>query len=638
MPTIKPERTIKASNELQNLSLVGGVDAFLMYSAQNSTLLPNWWSEIRERHLRIASIENDLLSSVIQTMVMKLFTLPLRVVPRNQYINSAVSLAQSYNTILANSWNSQAEMFLNDVVTFDKGGFLLIEGKNNISEPFFPGEVPTGLRHIPSQFIQLIDNTEYPYKYIGQSGSQTIGIHWSRVIRLTQIPTAISEKSYVGLSFVSRAFNVAQLMMSSIQYGLEGLGKVDSDQIVWGTSVTSQAIKQAFKDARIDSMNAGLRSNGSRVFLGLRDPQAKIDVLDLKRLPANFSYETFLSVTVKLLAIAAGIDEDDIVATSNAGTTKTATLISDLKSRFKLVSWFTNKIELELNQKFLPSNLVMQVGETSGEINESEAKTRINIARTDEILKRNNILTVRAGRQNAVLHGFITQSQFVSMELEDGRLENGLPVHTLFLSTNEMTMNMLNIGLNSPFDIENNLTEQIIDNAKRKLIEVDTIATNTTSDNIFNNAKQCRAALSWIIALWVKQTEVVEEEDMQENPEDAVENEIVSVPDEEAVETEEDESEVEVQKKYNRPTTKAGRENQTDFRKIVKAVWNSSVKVDTDVFNLFKHITNKTLLQELEEKKDEIEELILFVTDNNQKTGMKLKDVYERFDDLIEFD
>jgi len=66
MPVIKSEGkiTTKEVNALQNLSFSGGVDTFLMYSAQNSTLLPNWWSEIREQYLRVASIENDLLSSV----------------------------------------------------------------------------------------------------------------------------------------------------------------------------------------------------------------------------------------------------------------------------------------------------------------------------------------------------------------------------------------------------------------------------------------------------------------------------------------------------------------------------------------------------------------------------------------------
>jgi hypothetical protein len=610
--------TIIKKDVLSNLSLSPGVDGFLMYSASNSTLLPPWWSEMREIKLRIASIENDMLSSVIQTMVMKLFTLPLRVVPKNQYIQTSVQLANTYNTILQTSWNSEAERFLNDVVTFDKGGFLLILGNDNISRPFSEGEVPTGLKHIPAQCIELIDNTETPYRYIGANGGSNIGIHWSRVIRLTQIPTAISEKSYVGLSFVSRAFNVAQLMMSSIQYGLEGLGKIDSDQVIWGTSVTSQAIKQAFKDAKIDSLNSGLRTNGARVFLGLRDPQAKVNVLDLKRLPANFSYETFLAVTVKLLAIAAGIDEDDIVATSSAGTTKTATLISDLKSRFKLVSWFTNKIETELNQKFLPHNLIMQIGETSGEINESEAKTRINIARTDELLNRTGTLTVRAARQNAVMHGFITQSQFVSMELEDGRLENGLPIYTLFFSNNEMVKNMLNVGLTNPFDIETMLDQAMIIRTQNKLIEVDTIATNTTSDNIFQTAKQCRAALEWILSH--KNEEEITEEPTEEDNQD---------------QTEEDAEPI-TKKSYPRPTSKIARERQTKLRGIIKDVWSS--KTDTTKLttnDILKLLDDDYLKVAIQSRYQEFETFLYYIETHTQNTGTKLTEIYSKLDNII---
>jgi len=605
--------TIIKKDVLNGLRLGPGVDSFLMYSASNSSLLPPWWSEVREQRLRIASIENDMLSSIIQTMVMKLFTLPLKVIPKNQYISSAVQLAESYDAILKNSWNAQAERFLNDVVTFDKGGFLLIEGNDSVSRPFAAGEVPTGLRHIPAQCIELIDNDEIPYRYVGVNGSGNVGIHWSRVIRLTQIPTAISEKSFVGLSFVSRAFNVAQLMMSSIQYGLEGLGKVDSDQVIWGTSVTSQAIKQAFKDAKIDSTNTGLKSNGARVFLGLRDPQAKIGVLDLKRLPAGFSYQEFLAVTVKLLAIAAGIDEDDIVATSNAGTTKTATLISDLKSRYKLVSWFTNKIEAELNLKFLPSNLVMQIGETSGEINESEAKTRINIARTDEILTRTQALTVRSARQNAVAHGFINQSQFVAMELDDGRLENGLPVFTLFFSNNEMIAKMLDVGIKNPFEIELELNPTLITRVKEKLIEVDRIAMNTTSDNIFNTAKQCRAALLWVLEQPITfQPEAEEETDDDSQPSQSN------------------------KKAYKRPTSKVARERQTLLRGIIRDVWTTkspTTKLTTDdILNL---LTDDYLKQIITTKQKEFETFLYYLETHTQADGYKLTEIYTKLDAII---
>ena len=620
---------------LDGLRMASGVDSFLMYSASNSTLLPPWWSEMRERKLRVASIENDLLSSVIQTMVMKLFTLPLRVVPKNQYINSAVQLAESYNTLLMNSWNSQAEMFLNDVVTFDKGGFLLIEGNDNVSRPFEYNEVPTGLKHIPAQCIELIDNDVYPYRYIGVNGSSNIGIHWSRIIRLTQIPTAISEKSYVGLSFVSRAFNVAQLMMSSIQYGLEGLGKIDSDQIIWGTSITSQAIKQAFKDARIDSVNAGLKSNGARVFLGLRDPQAKVSVLDLKRLPANFSYESFLAVTVKLLAISAGIDEDDIVATSNAGTTKTATLISDLKSRFKLVSWFTNKIEVELNQKFLPANLKMQIGDTSGEINESEAKTRINIARTDEILARNKALSPRTARQNAVIHGFISQHQFIDMELEDGRLENGLPVLTLFFSSNEMIKNMLDVGIKNPFSIDAELSEALIVKVKNKLIEVDTVATNTTSDNIFNVAKQCRAVLMWIINEWNKAQILLQQQQTATENADVSTTQSDSTTDAEQTD-EEDITSTTIIKSYPRPTSKVARNRQSELRGIIRDVWTN--KTDTSKIttqDIIDKVTDDYLKGIVLTHAHQFESFLYYLQTNTQASGAKLTNIFNKLDSII---
>ena len=85
---------------LNNLNLQPGVETFLLYSAKNSSLLPAWWSEVRENQLNVASIENDMLSSIIQTMIMKIFTLPLKVIPKNQYINAATILADNYNTIL----------------------------------------------------------------------------------------------------------------------------------------------------------------------------------------------------------------------------------------------------------------------------------------------------------------------------------------------------------------------------------------------------------------------------------------------------------------------------------------------------------------------------------------------------------
>ena len=619
--------TIK-SKALNSLELDGGFASFYNYAASNSTLLPHWWSETRETRLRQASIENDIISSVIQTVVMKLFTLPVTVVPRNPQVNSTAALASTYTTLFQNAWNRYAELFLNDLMVYDKGAFLLIEGNPNVSQPLLEGQIPTGFKHIPSQQIILRDDEEYPYKWQRDNGKPAILLHNSRVIRLVQMPISISNNNYAGLSFVSRAFNIASLLTSSIQYGLEGLGRIDSDQIIWATSVTSKTIQQAFKEAELDSLNTGLKTNGRRVYLGMRDPAGKVGTLDLKRLPANFNYETFLRVTVKLLAIAAGIDEDDIAATSNAGTTKTAVLISDLKSRYKLISWFTTKIVREFENKFLPPSLMLQVGETSDEINESEAKTRINIARTDELMTRSGALTVREQRKNAVRHGFITQDQFDEMELENGRLPNGLPVYTMFYSTNEMVANMINIGINDPCNVDPTIASMAATIALYKLCDAERVATNTTSSNIFKTSKQVIAALNWFIDTYtyVEEEAIKLDEPTEDEFDDATDE---TLTDETADQEDDNVEQTQEKKRYYLPTTVSGRAARSNVRKAVRDAWNNNTTKNIQAV--------EKLLKEFDAE-ETVDELTEYVKSHARELNGKLTDIYTYIDNTVDWD
>ena len=53
---------------LDNLNFEGGqgsIGSFVGYMVKNSLLLPYWWSETRERYLRKASLEVDIISSII---------------------------------------------------------------------------------------------------------------------------------------------------------------------------------------------------------------------------------------------------------------------------------------------------------------------------------------------------------------------------------------------------------------------------------------------------------------------------------------------------------------------------------------------------------------------------------------------
>lgn len=622
-------KIVKKDYNLDNASLDGfgaSLSTFVNYMVQNSTLLPYWWSEERETYLRKASLEVDIISSVINNLTMRLFNMPLQVVPDNQLISSHLNVAKFYQAMLVNAWARYGEVFINDLLTFDKGSFLIIESTVSPSQPLGKNDVPTGLKYAPSRQIVLNDNEEYPYIFI--TNNRNILLHESRVIRLMQMPIALSETTSVGLSFTSRAFNVGQLLNSAIVFGLESLGTLDADTIIWGTSTTSKAIQQSFKDAQLDGSNTGMTKKGAKVYLGLRDPSAKLGLLELKRLPESFDYEKFTQTAIKLLAIAAGVDENDILAMSNAGTTKTATLISELKAKFKLEAWFTKRLQQEIGQKFLPTFLKLQVGEKSDNISETEGKARINLVRSDKLLAEFGALDDRTARQNAVKYGLITQVQFEEMELLDGRLSNGLPVVALFFDKNEMMMSMLDLGINvTNIDFSN--AEADIKKINERIQEVTTIAINTTSQNIFSSARQALAALKWLLEQY--KGNVMDENPLTPEPDAEEENE-----DETDTDTTDEEMNDNIKptvtKAYSLPTTKNGREKRSALRKKVRSVWSEKEsKLMTSKEELWDAIDGYYDIDE-----EQLDEFVQFLNQNKQVNGMKLSELYEMLDELID--
>jgi hypothetical protein len=608
--------------------MMGSLSTFVTYMVRNSSLLPYWWSEERESYLRKASLEVDIISSVINSLTMRLFNMPLQVVPDNQLISSHNSVAKFYQAMVNNAWTKYGELFINDMLTFDKGCFFVVESTTSPSLPISPNDVPTGLKYIPSKQIMLNNNPTYPYIWLRMDGSN-LYLHETRVIRLTQMPISLEDNVYTGLSFTSRAFNVGSMLNAAITYGLESLGTLESDNIIWATSTTSKAIQQAFKDAQIDSVNSNKSVKGQNVYLGLRDPSAKLGQLEMKRLPASFDYEKFTNVAIKLLAIAAGVDENDIIAVSNAGTTKTASLISDLKAKYKLESWFTKRLRQELEQKFLPPFLKLQVGEKSDNISETEGKARINLVRSDKLLAEFGALDDRTARQNAVKYGLITSTQYEEMELIDGRLPNGLPIFALFFDSNEMVQKMLNLDIDV-MNIDLLQAEANTLKINERIKEVTTIAINTTSQNIFATARQALAALNWLLRQFI----IVP---IEGDPDEEEENEPAGQGDTEDEDTNDnlDPSKKKtgiVQKDFNMPKTKKGRQNRSALHSTVRNVWSKK----SDKLTTSKEELKTTIDGYYDIDEELLDNFVSFVNQNRQDAGTKLSELYDLLDDLIE--
>ena len=604
------EKNIFHTNEF---NATDSLSSFILYGASNSSLLPRWWSEERDAHLHKASLEVDLLSSVINILMMKLFNLPLQVIAKNNMITSHTRLANTYNLLIQQAWQKYGETFIRDMLVSDKGAFFIVDSDRSPSRPLGMNDIPLGLKHISSRDILLNDNATYPF--IWSRNNTNIKLHHTRVIHIAQMPVRVSENVIIGYSFASRAYNAAQLLAYAMQYGLEALGALDSDQIIYGTGTTSKAIKQAFKDTQVESMNTGRLQSGKRVYLGLRDPSGKLGTLNLKRLPDGFDYDKWTRTTYSLLAVAGGVDVDDIAPSSNAGTTKTATLISEQKSKFKLVSWFSTKLAGAIGQKFLPAILQLRIGSETDNVSESKGKALINLARISRIQFDIGVTDVREARVNAQRNGSITPEQFRRLELSDGRLADGLPVKALFLSKDEVVQNLLKIeNYDTPYIINPEIAQDILPLLEDKIRIVEATAVNTTSANIHQHALNALAALQWLLEEYKSINNSLDSsQDAINASNEVTKNITASTPTSQYKSLRE------------RPTDRTRRKIHAQAKRLVKSVWNTPDKqLKSDELQ---NIINKT--------SEQVTEFIDYIHKNRRVHGVKLATIYDKLQPLL---
>jgi len=645
------EKQVKALDNIAFDDLGGLVTGFVQWYANNSQLLPTWWTRSRENALRRSAIENDMLSSVIYNLVMMLNRLPLTVRPRDTTITAHARMADTFDMLLQQAWQDVAELFIFDLLVHDMGAFLLVESAGSVSTPV--SNIPTGLKHLPISRVTIAPNPEFPVIYRTQD-NRNVKVHESRLIRLTQMPVSLDEDYHVGLSFVSRALNVAELMRSVNQYELELLGSLESDQIIYATDTNSKSLKRMFDEAEIAALNEGRIRAGKRVFLGMRDPSAKIGTVNLKGGGQKFDRNTYVDTTIKLLALAAGVDVNQLVTMDSAGSTKSAALISDLKGKFKLASWFANKVKQELENKFLPLSLVIAIGDTKTNITETQAKTMINVVRSEKLMVETNTIDRRIARENALKNGFITESQMIYMELQDFRLPGGLHVRTLFFKDDVVTQSMLELqGFDNPCRLEENEPQIIIPRIKDKMCEVEAIAINSKTASRHQTARFALASLQWLLEEYESLLNTNQFEEVESNSNSNLEEgKLIEETPLENITLEEElqkkkydggkkKPKKRKKKKVFNKTTQFGRNAYREARKNVRSIWNGEIDtgelldVLEDIISGHPNIDDDDADEIISEIHIEFDELSEYLKNHKRHDKGKLPDVYKKLDEFL---
>lgn len=455
----------------------GGVNVF-SWLTQAGTIIAPWYSKKRDKQLRKFWKGNDHLSGAMYAMVARMSSIPVRVEARDKSIVSHIQQAAEFNKILLKDsisrsdptqkgWTHVWSMFLTDHYSQDNGAALLIDGPGRADGPL-TGK-PTRLIHVDSFQVTRKANPEFPITYTDRNG-KIYKIHHSRVIAMASMASPAQNMYGVGTCAVSRCINYAQILLDMLVYKQEKLGSRPKERLIIGKKgVTAEDIAKAFMTIDEHANAQGLTRYGKTAVLAPneRSSASEIDIEVTDLVDATDVFDEQISTTLGLytIALAFGIPARWIWPATVSGATKADAQLSHIAGTVQGPGEILRNLLTLLDDKFLPPQLMMTADYQDDEQDRQQAEIRKTRAEQRKTDLEDQVYTLRTAREQALSSGDITQEQFNSMELEDGRLPSGDPAITalnikdiqmeaLFVPVfDASTGNPLDIDANDPIDM-----------------------------------------------------------------------------------------------------------------------------------------------------------------------------------------
>ena len=531
------QETIQDVNSGADSAYIGDM-GWLNNMAQSGELAPRWWSHGRDEYLFAFAMRSNYFASAQYKVASKLTAIAPRVLPRNPNIKQHQALAAEYQKKLIEAsdfgqgWQSLFSKSLFDYFSQDNGAFIEVIGAGRKDGPIVGPAM--GLAALDASRCSRTGNWEYPVVY--QANNAKYKLHWTRVIAIANNPPNRANKNGVGFCWLSRCLDISQSLLDMIIYKQEKLGSRPLRQMLIGRGISASQIAGAIKMAESSMDNQGLNVYSKSVVIGSTNTEIDVEIKDLASVPDGFDFQTDLELGMFAIALAGGIPPRDIWPATTTGATKADAMFQHIGGSAgysTILDNFANAIggnpntPTSLYSRFLPPSLKMIfdfVDDSQDEMSAVIAKTRSESRERDIA---GGVITVRVARQQMVENSELSVQQFDSLELSDGRLPDGTPILRLFNSTDDFTLDLLEIGIPEPLDLEANMANRdaILSAIDGRLRYAEVVVVNTARDTQRKKAEQAIAALGELRKLYDVSVDNQEVEDSIEETEDEPEPE-----------------------------------------------------------------------------------------------------------------
>lgn len=496
----------------------GGQLGFLLleWLVGQAEQVPPYWSRQRDRWLRTFVYDNGALKTAVGTFVNKAVTIPLQIVALDTNQKRDVDMAKiierrmwknsgSVSSTVNKGFKNAFKMFIFDYLTQDNGAFMLVLGNGPADGPIVGPAM--GLLHLDSHRCTRTKNPEYPVVFSHDDGKR-YKIHWTRIIEMANMPSPDMVLNGVGLCPVSCCVEAAQEIWDIYKFSAEKFGSRPPRQILYAeTGATVSNIEAAISKWKLKMDNEQRDRFGGTMIAAPRvaNQELRLKLLDLSSTPDGFDRRDAVTLDKAEIAAAFGLDLRDLAFSFGiSGQTRADAQVQDKKGRGKGVGEFLETFTSLFNSRVLNADRwEARFDNLDDDQDEQKAQIRDIRSMATERDMRSGVTTVRTEREMMLTRGEITENQFENMELEDGRLPNGLDVLLLFQSDDTVFKRFLDLGVDDPTDVMANDPMQMQDDIRVKILEVSKEINVTRNQSMARQARQALAALEKLQSMYV---------------------------------------------------------------------------------------------------------------------------------------
>lgn len=297
-------------------------------------------------------------------------------------------------------WEGLIEPLMWDVLTQDIGGFLEIIGPGP-KDKAMTGQA-VGVAHLDALRCIATGNPEFPVVYYSEITNKLHRLHYTRVARLVDMRSPDTRSRGMGFCALSRMLSVANAQILLGRHQNELLSDMPPPGIVITNNINEGQLTAALKQYEHDRIADAQWTYRPLAHVGNIDKTApaSMEVVPFRTVPEGFDYEQYMQMHVNLVALALGVDPQDIwPLTGQPLGTGTQSKILHAKARGKGYGYVLKRLERLINIKILPPDLEFKFKFKDDQQDKEQAETAQVWVEVVVNLKNAGLIDVEMGNQ-----------------------------------------------------------------------------------------------------------------------------------------------------------------------------------------------------------------------------------------------